>query len=119
MQEIKCPNCGQVFQVDESGYASIVQQVRDSEFNKELKRREAELAEKTENDVKIARMEQEKVSLEELRKKDLRISEMDKEMETLKARLDGAETERRLAVTEALGEKEQLNSNNNKNTKSE
>ncbi|MBQ2213079.1 MAG: DUF2130 domain-containing protein, partial [Erysipelotrichaceae bacterium] len=106
MQEIKCPNCGQVFQVDESGYASIVQQVRDSEFNKELKRREAELAEKTENDVKIARMEQEKVSLEELRKKDLRISEMDKEIETLKARLDGAETERRLAVTEALGEKE-------------
>ena len=40
MQEIKCPNCGEIFVVDESGYAQIVQQVRDKEFNKELKQRE-------------------------------------------------------------------------------
>lgn len=40
MQEIKCPNCGEVFVVDESGYAQIVQQVRDKEFDKELRRRE-------------------------------------------------------------------------------
>ena len=106
MQEIKCPKCGQVFQVDESGYASIVRQVRDSEFNKELERREAELREKTESSVKIARMEQEKVSAEELQKKDAKIAEMDKEIEALKAKLKGAETETRLAVTEALSEKE-------------
>ena len=37
MQEIKCPKCGEVFQVDEAGYAAIVKQVRDKEFNKELK----------------------------------------------------------------------------------
>ena len=37
MQEIKCPNCGEVFVVDESGYAQIVQQVRDKEFDKELR----------------------------------------------------------------------------------
>ena len=42
MQEIKCPNCGEVFVVDESGYAQIVQQVRDKEFDKELRRREEE-----------------------------------------------------------------------------
>ena len=36
MQEIKCPKCGEVFQVDESGYAAIVRQVRDKEFEKEL-----------------------------------------------------------------------------------
>lgn len=40
MQEIKCPKCGEVFAVDESGYAQIVQQIRDREFEKELKRRE-------------------------------------------------------------------------------
>ena len=34
MQEIKCPNCGEVFVVDESGYAQIVQQIRDKEFEK-------------------------------------------------------------------------------------
>jgi hypothetical protein len=106
MQEIKCPNCGQVFQVDESGYASIVQQVRDSEFHKELERREAELREKNESSVKIARMEQEKVSAEELQRKNDRIAEMDKEIQALKAKLDGAETERKLAVTEAVQEKD-------------
>ena len=40
MQEIKCPNCGEVFQVDEAGYAQILRQVKDKEFEKELKRRE-------------------------------------------------------------------------------
>ena len=35
MQEIKCPNCGKIFQVDEAGYAAIVRQVRDREFEKE------------------------------------------------------------------------------------
>lgn len=49
MQEIKCPNCGEVFVVDESGYAQIVQQVRDKEFDKELRRREEELAGKQES----------------------------------------------------------------------
>lgn len=39
MAEIKCPNCGTVFTVDESGYAQIVAQVRDAEFERELKRR--------------------------------------------------------------------------------
>ena len=36
MQEIKCPKCGEVFVVDESGYAAIVKQVRDKEFEKEI-----------------------------------------------------------------------------------
>ena len=45
MKEIKGPKCGEVFAVDESGYAQIVQQVRDKEFDKELKRREKDLEE--------------------------------------------------------------------------
>ncbi len=40
MQEIKCPHCGEVFQVDEAGYAAIVKQVRDKEFAKEVEQRE-------------------------------------------------------------------------------
>lgn len=39
MQEIRCPKCGEVFQVDDSGYDQIAQQVRDREFEKELDRR--------------------------------------------------------------------------------
>ena len=84
MQEIKCPNCGTVFQVDESGYAQIVQQVRDKEFDRELKRREAELAEKKERD----------------------LTDKDREIDQLKAKLAAAQTERKLAVAEAVQEKE-------------
>ena len=40
MQEIKCPHCGKVFQVDETGYTAIVKQVRDKEFAKEVEQRE-------------------------------------------------------------------------------
>ena len=54
MQEIKCPNCGQVFQVDESGYAQIVQQIRDREFAQELDRREQELKKRTESDLTVS-----------------------------------------------------------------
>ena len=36
MNEIKCPNCGKVFQVDEAGYAAIVAQVHTEQFEKEI-----------------------------------------------------------------------------------
>lgn len=36
--EIKCPNCGEVFKVDDTGYSAIVEQVRNTEFEKELKK---------------------------------------------------------------------------------
>ena len=42
MEEIKCPKCGEVFKVDESGYAAIVKQVRDKEFTKEIDQREVQ-----------------------------------------------------------------------------
>ena len=40
MNEIKCPKCGTVFQIDEADYDSIVKQIRDKEFEKELEERE-------------------------------------------------------------------------------
>ena len=107
MQEIKCPNCGKVFQVDESGYAQIVQQVRDREFEKELERREDELAQRQENDLKIAEMEQEKVHAEELSKKDAELAEKDRLIASLQAQVDKAETDKKLAVTEAVSEAKQ------------
>ena len=54
MQEIKCPKCGEVFQVDESGYAAIVRQVRDKEFEKELSARKAQYLSEKENAVLLA-----------------------------------------------------------------
>lgn len=75
MREIKCPNCGKVFQVDESEYAQIVRQVRDSEFKEEILNREKELAERKENDLKIAHMEQEKEFKEALSDKEKELVE--------------------------------------------
>ena len=69
MQEIKCPNCGKMFQVDESGYAQIVSQVRDAEFTKELERREKDLAEKKDNDLQIVRLQKEQEQQSALAKK--------------------------------------------------
>ncbi|MBQ9075651.1 MAG: DUF2130 domain-containing protein [Mogibacterium sp.] len=85
MQEIKCPNCGQVFQVDETGYAQIAQQVRDSEFEKEIARRESELAEKREIELRMVRMEQEKQFDKTLSEKESELADREKKIELLKA----------------------------------
>ncbi len=106
MQEIKCPNCGQIFQADESGYAQIVQQVRDKEFAKELERREQELLQKKESDLTIAAMEQEKNYNKQIAERDSELAEKDKQIERLKAQLEKADTEMKLAVAEAVQEKD-------------
>lgn len=106
MQEIKCPNCGEVFVVDESGYAQIVRQVRDKEFAKELERREKEFEEMKENELKLVRMEQQEEYTKALSSKDAEISEKDKVIEQLKAQISGNETEKKLAISELVNEKE-------------
>lgn len=57
MNEIKCPHCGQVFTIDESGYAALLQQVRDAEFQKEVSAREQLLAAQQEQAVRLAKTE--------------------------------------------------------------
>ncbi len=106
MREIKCPNCGKVFQVDESEYAQIVRQVRDSEFKEEILNREKELAERKENDLKIAHMEQEKEFKEALSDKEKELVEKNAVIEQLRAQISGSEIEKKLAVNEAVSEKE-------------
>ena len=69
MQEIKCPNCGEVIQVDESDYAQILQQVRDKEFEKELTRRAQELEQKQETVLQMQRLQQEQEQLNALSRK--------------------------------------------------
>ena len=54
MNEIKCPKCGTVFQINETDYNSIVKQIRDHEFEKELNEREKEYIKDKDNAVKLA-----------------------------------------------------------------
>ncbi len=106
MQKIKCPNCGEVFAVDESGYAQILQQVRDEEFERAVQQREKVLAEIKENELKLARMEQQEKFHQAMAVKEAEMARRDGLIEQLKARISGIETEKKLAVTEAVREKE-------------
>lgn len=106
MQEIKCPKCGEVFQVDESGYAAIVKQVRDKEFKKELKERESQFTEEKDSAVKLAKVETESSYKEQL-------AEKEKELEKLRAKVEAERTERKLAINEAVAAKDkELNDKN-------
>jgi len=128
MQEIKCPKCGEVFQVDESGYAAIVKQVRDNEFKKEIEQRErALLSEKNmavelavhqaqaEKDRMIAQLKAQLANGENekraaLREADARsmlaLTQKDAEIERLKSQLKAGETDRQLAVQSAVSQKD-------------
>lgn len=76
MNEIKCPKCGTVFQIDEADYDSIVKQIRDREFDKEINSREEQHKVDRENAVKLAEAHIKEELGQELNKKDLEISEL-------------------------------------------
>lgn len=109
MPEIKCPNCGEVFQIDESNYDSIVKQIKDSEYNadlarleKQYKKEQSYAVEKAENDLKES-------YADKLNKKDAEIAK-------LKNELKNKDTEAKLELSEALAEKnEQISTLKTKN----
>ena len=76
MNEIKCPKCGTVFQIDEADYDSIVKQIRDKEFDKEISSREEQHKVDRENAVKLAEAHIKEELGQELNRKDLEISEL-------------------------------------------
>ena len=99
MQEIKCPKCGEVFQVDESGYAAIVKQVRDKEFSKEIQSRESQFETEKESAIQLAKLEAEKDFNEKLNKKEAEITKLKSEIET-------EQLTKKSAVNETAAEKD-------------
>ena len=106
MQEIRCPKCNEVFQVDDSGYSQIVQQVRDKEFEKEAARRAEELEKAKNSELKILEMEYEKKLESALSEKSDDITDKEKRITELEARLENIESEKQLAVATAVSERE-------------
>ena len=95
MHEVICPHCGKAFKIDEAGYADILKQVRDSEFERQLHER-LELAEQDKrNAVELATT---KVA-SDLQKA---AAAKDAEIKQLQAKLDAGDVARKLAVTEAI-----------------
>jgi hypothetical protein len=117
MNEIICPNCKKAFKIDEAGFADILKQVRDHEFDKELHAR-LETAEKDkENAVYLAEANAKNHLQAAAASKDAEIAQLkaekdhaltqlgsqkDAELSEVKAKLQSVETEKQLAVTRAV-----------------
>lgn len=128
MKELKCPHCGQVFQVDEADYASIVSQVKNAEFEAEIARRLSELNERNRAEQELAAAKTEQTFQSQLNKKDIELGakdaeikrlctetasqvekirgEKDAEIERLKSRLETIETQKKSELDLALSEKD-------------
>ncbi len=76
MNEIKCPNCKAVFQINEQDYDSIVKQIRDNEFEREIKIREKQFQDDKEKTLKLQEVELKNKITKEMNEKDIEISEL-------------------------------------------
>lgn len=134
MNEIKCPRCGEVFQVDESGYAAILKQVKDKEFEREARiKAELEASRLTEKHIrevmgkeqeirelkqKIEALEKEKssaIDIAVLKAEDPykeRLAKKEEEVSRLAHKLEILAKEKELSIAEAVREKEKIISKN-------
>ena len=130
MNEIKCPNCGEVFQVSESGYAEILKQVKNKEFERETQIKveletsritEKHIKEMLKKDQEIRELRRDIESMKESKDKDIDIAviksesdyreklrKKDEEIESLKHQLALRDKEKELSVKDAVSEKEMM-----------
>ena len=117
MNEIICPNCEKAFQVDKAGFAEILKQVRDHQFDEELEKRLSLEKKDKENAVKIAKNEAEKSFQDKVNQKDKELIELkaksstelaekltkkDAEIAEMKSKIENEEVEKKLALSEAI-----------------
>lgn len=91
MNEIKCPHCGKVFQVDERGFADILRQVRTAEFDKEIAQREGMLQEQNAQAVKLAVAKAQQDAQAQAAQRDARIAELETRLAAEKREREQAE----------------------------
>ncbi len=91
MNEIKCPHCGKVFQVDERGFADILRQVRTAEFDKEIAQREGMLQEQNAQAVKLAVAKAQQDAQAETAQRDARIAKLETRLAAEKREREQAE----------------------------
>ena len=117
MNEIICPNCKKAFKVDEAGFADILKQVRDHQFEEELTNRLALAENEKDSAVKLAEANIKNSLQEEIAKKDKQLTELKAKSDTelaeklakkeieiaeMKSKIQNAETEKKLEVSEAI-----------------
>ena len=108
MKELKCPNCGSVFTVDEADYASIVNQVKNAEFDAEIARRMQELDSRHKAEQELASTKAEQDFQQKLTRKELELGAKDAEIVRLRAQLAGIEAQKESEKSLALAEKDKM-----------
>ncbi|MBR2660412.1 MAG: DUF2130 domain-containing protein [Clostridia bacterium] len=98
MYEIRCPKCGEVFQVEKAAYAEIVEQVRNEQFSADVEARVRDAREKMEAEQKVLLTQQEQ-------KLQRQIDQKNREIDQLKAQAESAAEKKELAVAQAVQEK--------------
>tara|TARA_B110000967_G_scaffold207554_1_gene257226 strand:+ start:852 stop:2114 length:1263 start_codon:yes stop_codon:yes gene_type:complete len=116
MNEIICPNCKKAFKVDKAGFADILKQVRDHQFEEELKKRLRLAEEQKESAVKIAEANIKNELLEKIAIKDKALTELktkndadfaeklvkkDMDISEMRFKMQNSEIEKKLAISEA------------------
>ena len=101
MQQIRCPHCGEVFTIDETNYNSIVSQIRDHTFAEEIQKRENEIREHLEAELKLARTQAERNYQDKLSEKERELNDLQNQLKIAESRTDSAVRE-----TAAVKEKE-------------
>ncbi len=99
MHEIICPHCKKAFKIDEAGYADILKQVRDADFDRQLQERLELAAKEKESAIELA-------NAKAARAAEKAIAGKDAEIQELQAKLESGETELKLAVNEAVSKVE-------------
>lgn len=117
MNEIICPNCKKAFKVDEAGFADILKQVRDHQFEEELNNRLALAEKEKDSAVELAKANTKNSMQEELAEKDKELTELkaksdselaeklakkETEIAEMKSKIQSAEIQKRLDVSEAV-----------------
>lgn len=82
MNEIKCPNCGTIFQINETDYSKIIKQIRDKEFEKELAAREKQNKDKTETEIKLTKEQLQRENDSKINEKDIEITKLQEELKS-------------------------------------
>ncbi len=107
MKELKCPNCGKVFSVDEAEYASIANQVRTAEFEEGLQQRLEELSKTKDAERRNAVLQAENDFQKKLNAKDTELSKKDEELTRIKAQIESDAHQKQLELNEQLSHKDQ------------
>lgn len=106
MKELICPNCNTTFQVDESTYALILDQVRGKEFNAEVSRRAAELKQQLTAEKDKLLLQLEKAHDKTVAEKDKVVMELRAQIDILNARLNSFETQKSADILKCVAQKD-------------